>query len=107
MALKSPKEQEFDILSPIKFHQSFKVPPTESHGVLRVSYSITGIPLGQEAPTILFCAGMFGSRWIGMWLDYLATKTRVRVLFIGRLVGSFTLDIAPASNSQTRCVDRV
>ncbi|KAF4633243.1 hypothetical protein G7Y89_g4874 [Cudoniella acicularis] len=84
MASKPPKDQAYEIISPIRFHQSFKIPATDSHGPLKVSYAIAGKPLGGDVPTILFCAGMFGSRWLGVWLDHIAAKTGVQVLFIDR-----------------------
>lgn len=71
-------------VSPVKFHQSFTLPGTDEHGLLKVTYAIAGVEIGEDAPTILFCAGMFGSRWTAIWHDYLATKAGVRVLFIDR-----------------------
>ncbi|KAH6670447.1 Alpha/Beta hydrolase protein [Halenospora varia] len=80
----SPKDKAYLLISPITYHQSFTVPATSTHEALKVSYAVVGRPLGEDAPTILFCAGMFGSRWMGVWLNHVAEKTGVRVLFIDR-----------------------
>lgn len=80
----SPHIQAIELVSPWKFHQIFTVPATDTHGLLKVTYSIAGIEIGDEAPTILFCGGMFGSRWQALFLDWMATRDEVRVVFIDR-----------------------
>ncbi|TVY19414.1 hypothetical protein LARI1_G002554 [Lachnellula arida] len=84
MTLTPIQERVIELVSPIKFHQSFTLPETDKHGALKVTYAVSGIPLGEDAPTILFCGGMFGSRWMGVFNDFLATKVGVRVLYIDR-----------------------
>jgi hypothetical protein len=73
-----------DLVSPIKFHQKFTLPETDKHGPLKVTYAIAGVPVGEDAPTIFFCGGMFGSRYMAVFYDYLASKIGVRVLHIDR-----------------------
>lgn len=84
MTLTPVQECVIESVSPIKFHQSFTLPETDKHGALKVTYAVSGIPLGEDAPTILFCGGMFGSRWMAVFNDFLATKIGVRVLYIDR-----------------------
>ncbi|RFU25852.1 hypothetical protein B7463_g10488, partial [Scytalidium lignicola] len=73
-----------EYLSKIKFHRKFTVPANNSRGPLAVSYAIAGIEDGDDVPTILFCGGMFGSRWQAAYLNWLAEKEGVRVLFLDR-----------------------
>ena len=84
MSSKSPAVQAIEILAPRKFHGLFVAPATEARGPLRVSYSIAGIEEGENVETILFCGGMFGTRWQAVFMDWLASKNGVRVLFIDR-----------------------
>ncbi|TVY33189.1 hypothetical protein LSUB1_G006335, partial [Lachnellula subtilissima] len=84
MTLSPVQEHVIEFVSPIKFHQSFTLPATDTHGALKVTYAVSGIPVGEDAPTILFCGGMFGSRWMAVFNDFLATKVGVRVLYIDR-----------------------
>ena len=84
MTLTPIQEHVIELVSPIKFHQSFILPATDTHGALKVSYAVSGIPVGEDAPTIMFCGGMFGSRWMAVFNDFLATKVGVRVLYIDR-----------------------
>lgn len=83
-AAASASDTAIDLVSPIKFHQSFTIPVTDKHGRLKVTYSISGVPIGEYAPTVFFCGGMFGSRYMAIWDDYLATKIGVRVLHVDR-----------------------
>jgi hypothetical protein len=76
--------QAITALAPRKFHQLFTTPPTESHGPLKVTYSIAGVEKGVDVPTILFCGGMFGTRWQAHFLDWMATRDEVRILFVDR-----------------------
>ncbi|KAG9229717.1 Alpha/Beta hydrolase protein [Amylocarpus encephaloides] len=84
MASEYDSNQIFERTSPLRFHQRFTVPATEHHEILKISYGVCGPPLGEDVMTILFCGGMFGSRWQGVTLDHLARKMGVRVLFIDR-----------------------
>jgi len=83
-AVPSASDTAIDLVSPIKFHQSFTLLATEKHGPLKVTYAIAGVPIGEDAPTIFFCGGMFGSRYMAVWENYLASKIGVRVLHIDR-----------------------
>jgi len=84
MSSKSPKIQAIELSAAGKFHQLFVAPATEAHGPLKVSYSIAGVEKGEDVETILFCGGMFGTRWQAVFMDWLALKNGVRVLFIDR-----------------------
>ncbi|KAE9373215.1 alpha/beta-hydrolase [Stipitochalara longipes BDJ] len=80
----SPKEDEvIRIISPRKFHRLFRLPATENHGALKVSYSIAG-PEHGDVPTILFIGGMFCTRWNNIGYEFLAQKEGVRILSIDR-----------------------
>lgn len=82
----SPQEEEvLTIISPRKFHRLFTLPATESHGALKVSYSIAG-PEDGDVPTVLLVGGMFCTRWYNINLDHSAQKAGVRILLIDRLV---------------------
>lgn len=78
------EEQALEAIAPRKLHQIFTLPATDDHGPLKVSYAIAGPELGEEVPTIFFCGGMFGTRWMAMSYNFLAEKERVRMIFIDR-----------------------
>jgi hypothetical protein len=61
MALTSIQDRAIDLVSPIKYHQSYTL--TDEHGPLKVTYAIAGAPIGEDAPTILLCGGMLGTRY--------------------------------------------
>jgi len=75
----------FEVTAARKFHRMFTAPATDTRGPLKVTYAIAGIEEG-DVPTILFCGGMFGTRWQAVWADYLAEQEGVRVLHIDRFV---------------------
>jgi hypothetical protein len=82
----SPQEEEaIKIISPEKFHRLFTLPATENHGLLKVSYAVAG-PEGKDIPTILFCGGMFCTRWHIIQYEYLAHVAGVRIVSIDRSV---------------------
>lgn len=82
---KSPEEKAAELIAPRKFHQIFTLPATENHGPLKVTYSMLGPLVGEDAPTVVFCGGMFASRYPYMgFLNYLAEKHAIRVLCIDR-----------------------
>jgi hypothetical protein len=85
-----------ELISPRKFHRIFTAPATDKRGPLRVSYAIAGrdVGEGEDVPNILFCGGMFGTRWQAHSLDYLATKQAVRLIFIDRLVDRVSCIVA-------------
>ena len=83
--IKLPEEQAVELIAQRKFHQIFTLPATGSHGPLKVTYSILGPPVEEDAPTVVFCGGMFGSRYPFMLIiNHLAEKHGVRVLCIDR-----------------------
>lgn len=92
IATLSPAEQAIEIISHRKFHQRFTIPATSKHGLLKVSYAVVGPEKAEGVPTIVFCGGMFGARWMGVWMNWLAEKEGVRLLFIDRLVISTSDD---------------
>jgi len=82
----SPQEEEaIKIISPQKFHRLFTLPATENHGLLKVSYAISG-PEDGDVPTILFCGGMFCTRWHMIQYEHLAQEEGVRIVSIDRSV---------------------
>lgn len=89
-----PKQEKYarEYLSQIKFHRRLVIPATESRARLTVTYSIAGIEEGPDVPTIFFCGGMFGSRLQAVYMDWIALKEGVRVIFMDRFVNQvFTL----------------
>jgi hypothetical protein len=89
MSSKSKEIKALELISPWKFHRIFTIPASENKGPLKVTYSVGGVDIGdggEDVPTILFCSGMFGSRWLAPWLDYIAGKKGVRMIFLDRLV---------------------
>jgi hypothetical protein len=83
---KSLEEQSIEIIAPRKFHQTFTLPATDSHGPLKLTYAVCGKEDGDDTPTIMFCGGMFGSRWQAPFHNWLAEKEGVRIIFIDRQV---------------------
>ena len=81
---KSAEEQAIDLIAPRKFHQRFTLPATSDHGPLRVTFGIAGKEEGDDTPTILFCGGMFGSRWQAPFQNFIAEKEGVRIIYIDR-----------------------
>ena len=84
MPLSPAQIQAIEILAPRKFHQIFTAPATDTRGPLKVSYAIAGIEHGDDVPTILFCGGMFGTRWQAPFSNWQAEKLGVRVLCTDR-----------------------
>ncbi|THV50740.1 hypothetical protein BGAL_0138g00200 [Botrytis galanthina] len=83
MSLTPAQIEARELLAPIKFHQIFKLPATEKHAELKVSYAIAG-PSDENAPTILFVVGMLGIRWLAFSFDHVAMEEGVRMIFIDR-----------------------
>jgi hypothetical protein len=82
----SPQEEEaIKIISSQKFHRLFTLAATENHGPLKVTYAIAG-PEDGDIPTILFCGGMFCTRWHMIKYEHLAQKEGVRIVSIDRSV---------------------
>lgn len=76
-------DQVIEYICLSKFHKQIVLPATNSHGPLRVTYSIVGVE-DENAPAILWCDAMFGSRWNGARHHQFAEKQRVRLIFIDR-----------------------
>ena len=81
---KSVEYQAIELIAPRKYHQSFQLAATASHDALRVTYGIAGVVDGEEVPTILFCGGMFGSRWQAVFQNHVAEQEGIRILYIDR-----------------------
>lgn len=84
ISISSAEERAIGIAAPRKLHQIFTLPATDKHEALKVSYSIAGPEAGEDVPTILFCGGMFGGRWMAPGHNFYAEKERVRLIFIDR-----------------------
>ncbi|KAI9048087.1 hypothetical protein LZ554_007883 [Drepanopeziza brunnea f. sp. 'monogermtubi'] len=78
------KEQALELTQLSKFHRKFTLPGTSTHGELQVSYSIAGPDIGDDAPTILFCGGMFGMRWMAVTQNWFAEQNGVRMISVDR-----------------------
>jgi len=76
--------QAIEAFAPRKFHQIFTAPATDKRGPLKITFGIAGIVDGEDSPTILFCGGMFGTRWQAFWLDWMAKREGVRVICVDR-----------------------
>ncbi|ATZ47096.1 hypothetical protein BCIN_02g04180 [Botrytis cinerea B05.10] len=90
MSLTPAQIEARELLAPIKFHQIFKLPATEKHAELKVSYAVAG-PSDENAPTILFVVGMLGIRWLAFSFDHVAMEEGVRMIFIDRVQGNINL----------------
>lgn len=95
-------------LTPARFHRSLTLPAsttigTTSHPELRVTFAVCGAgvddliikndPTGgfkskeKQVPTILYCGGLFGSRYHGIFgCDFMAKAMGVRIVFVDRYV---------------------
>lgn len=89
--ISAAEEQAIEAIAPRKLHQIFTLPATDKHEALKVTYSIAGPDIGEDVPTIFFCGGMFGTRYIAMWYNLFAERQRVRIIFTDRLVVTDTL----------------
>ncbi|KAL4945568.1 hypothetical protein BDV06DRAFT_219257 [Aspergillus oleicola] len=68
------------LISNRNFHRRITL-PTPSHGPLTITYADIGSPTG---PTLLFCPGMFASRYLGIPLHVLAERAGVRLIVADR-----------------------
>lgn len=78
-------------VSALRFHQSFALPGTDTHGRLRVTFAIVGPPIGNDSdkdpndvPTILWCGPAYGVRWQAITWNHLAETMGVRFLVVDR-----------------------
>ncbi|KGO75406.1 hypothetical protein PITC_080920 [Penicillium italicum] len=69
-----------------RFHRSFTIEPTSTHGPLNVTYGDYGCEPNKNGttPTLLFLPGMLSTRYIGLCLHPIAEKWGVRVLVVDR-----------------------
>ncbi|CAL3966310.1 unnamed protein product [Diplocarpon coronariae] len=81
---RSIKDQAIELIAPRKFHRVFTLPKAGKYGGLKVTYSIAGPDIGEDVPTIVFCGGMFGMRWMAVAQNWFAERNRVRVIFVDR-----------------------
>ena len=82
----SPQSFAASYTSNSRFHRSFTIEPTTTHGPLNVTYGEYGREPNENGttPTLLFLPGMFSSRYIGICLHTIAEKWGVRVLVVDR-----------------------
>ncbi|KKK24834.1 hypothetical protein P175DRAFT_0469158 [Aspergillus ochraceoroseus IBT 24754] len=83
----SPHDFALTYISNARFHCRFTLPATSSRESLTVSYADVGVvpnPTNPTPPTILFMPGMFGSRFLGVFMHTVAEKLGVRVLVVDR-----------------------
>jgi hypothetical protein len=83
-AIPSAEDRAITIIAKQKFHQIFTIPATDKHGQLKVTYAVLGKQDGDDVPPIMFCGGMFGMRWQGIYFDWLAEQEDVRMLVVDR-----------------------
>ncbi|KAK2629427.1 hypothetical protein QTJ16_000247 [Diplocarpon rosae] len=88
----STTDQAIELVAPRKFHRVFTLPQTGKYGGLKVTYSIAGPDIGEHVPTIVFCGGMFGMRWMAIAQNWFAEQHRVRVIFIDRAGTTYALN---------------
>ncbi|KAJ6190844.1 hypothetical protein N7519_000865 [Penicillium mononematosum] len=82
----SPRSFATSYVSNPRFHRSFTIEPTPTHGPLNVTYADYGREPDENGttPTLLLMPGMFSSRYIGICLHTIAEKWGVRVLVVDR-----------------------
>jgi hypothetical protein len=83
MSLTDSETQVIEYVSASWLHRSFKLPATDTHGPLRVTYAVAGLD-DANAKTVLLIGGMFGGRWLALSCHHLALKMGVRVICIDR-----------------------
>lgn len=87
-----------------RFHRRFILPKTTSHDQIPVTYADVGIEPDTSSapvPTFLFMPGMFGSRYISVYMHAIAEKLGVRVLVVDRSVSSRHPDISEEEEIQS------
>ncbi|EED23088.1 conserved hypothetical protein [Talaromyces stipitatus ATCC 10500] len=86
--IKTPRTIAAEYISQRHFHRRFVLPRTETHGELAVTYADVGVQpdttTSNHVPTFLFIPGMFGSRYLGVYIHAIAEKFGVRVLCVDR-----------------------
>lgn len=85
--IKPPRTIAAEYISQRHFHQRFILPQTATHGDLPITYADIGKrpeTSTENVPTFLFMPGMFGSRYIAVYIHAIAEKLGVRVLVVDR-----------------------
>ena len=85
--IKTPRTIAAEYISQRHFHRRFILPQTATHGDLPITYADIGKrpeTTTGDVPTFLFMPGMFGSRYIGVYIHAIAEKLGVRVLIVDR-----------------------
>lgn len=77
-------EKATEMLCADHLHRCIWLPATEQHERLRVTYSLTSNFADAQLPVVLFCGPLFGSRYVSIVFDHLATTTGVRVICVDR-----------------------
>jgi predicted membrane channel-forming protein YqfA (hemolysin III family) len=92
---KSLDDTILEYISHIRFHQKFILPATETHGPLRITYSLVGVEgeRSEDAPVMLWCGGMFETRWVSTLYHSWAAKEGLRILRVDRYVSIFLISI--------------
>ena len=82
----SPRSFALAFISNPRFHRSFTIEATATHGPLDVSYAEYGKEAADSeiVPTLLMMPGMFSSRYLGVCLHAIAEKLGVRMLVVDR-----------------------
>lgn len=80
----SPTDQAIQLLCAKNFHQSLWLPATSSHPSLRVTFATSSNFANVNLPVVLFCGPMFGTRWLAVDCDHLATRKGVRLICVDR-----------------------
>ncbi|KAG8163755.1 hypothetical protein KVR01_007052 [Diaporthe batatas] len=89
-----------------RFHRRFVLPATEDHCELQVSYADVGHSPNQgggvtQPPAVLFIPGMFGTRYLSVWMHAIAEKLGVRVLVVDRPGMGHSTDVPLAQRLNT------
>ena len=85
--IKPPRTVAAEYISQRHFHRRFILPQTATHGDLPITYADIGKhpeTSTENVPTFLFMPGMFGSRYIAVYIHAIAEKLGVRVLVVDR-----------------------
>ncbi|KAG9255102.1 Alpha/Beta hydrolase protein [Emericellopsis atlantica] len=77
---RTPRDEAAEYIANRRFHQSVTLPARDGHKKMLISYAEYGYEGDANTPTILFTPGMFGSRYVGMFMHAIAAKNKVRVL---------------------------
>ncbi|CAG7961856.1 unnamed protein product [Penicillium olsonii] len=91
----SPRSFALAFISNPRFHRSFTIEATATHGPLDVSYAEYGKEAADSeiVPTLLMMPGMFSSRYLGVCLHAIAEKLGVRMLVVDRPGMGSTTDV--------------